>query len=165
MKDGKMLFIRDGKLVYDVGWLGDIEGDKRVNDGKAHVAVLQMDGKTARMFLDGRLEAAKREFISTDVDGHRFKIGAGASDFGGTWNGEISNVRWWKRALSLAEVKALSGGKEDTVNTPDYNWKPGTEPAPEAEKRQLTEVKYGALSGYGTRVQLTAGSGLSLIHI
>ncbi|MDG2487100.1 MAG: c-type cytochrome, partial [Roseibacillus sp.] len=162
VKDGKMLFVRDGKLVYDVGWLDAIEGDRRVNDGKDHVAVLQMDGKTARMFVDGRMDAAKRELMRPDVRGHIFKIGAGSSDFGGSWNGEISNVRWWKRALSLAEVKALSGGSEDTVNTPDYNWKPGAEPAPEAEKRELVEVNYGALTGYGTKVQLMAGSGFRL---
>ena len=162
VKDGKMLFVRDGKLVYDVGWLDAIEGDRRVNDGKDHVAVLQMDGKTARMFVDGRMDAAKRELMRPDVRGHIFKIGAGSSDFGGSWNGEISNVRWWKRALSLAEVKALSGGREDTVNTPDYNWKPGAEPAPEAEKRELVEVNYGALTGYGTKVQLMAGSGFRL---
>ncbi|MBM50052.1 MAG: hypothetical protein CMP27_09470 [Roseibacillus sp.] len=162
VKDGKMLFIREGRVVYDIGWLGAIEGDRRVNDGREHVVVLQMDGKTARMFVDGRMEAAKREFMRPDVRKHIFKIGAGSSDFGGSWDGEISNVRWWKRALSLAEVKALSGGRADTVNTPDYNWKPGAEPAPDAEKRQLVEVKYGAIAGYGTKVQLKAGPGFRL---
>ena len=107
VENGKMLFLREGKLVYDVGWLGDIEGDKRVNDGRDHVAVLQMDGKTARLFVDGRMEAANREFRRPDVDSHIFKIGAGAVDFGGRWDGTISNVRWWKRALSLAEVKEI----------------------------------------------------------
>ena len=131
VENGKMLFLRDGKMVYDVGWLGDIEGSKRVNDGKDHVVVLQMDGKTARLFIDGGLEAANREFMRPDVDSHVFKIGAGSADFGGRWDGKIANVRWWKRALSLAEVKALSSGREDTVNTPDYNWKPGGEPKPE----------------------------------
>lgn len=162
VENGKMLFLREGKLVYDVGWHGDIESDKRVNDGKDHVAVLQMDGETARLFVDGRMEAANREFRRPDVASHIFKIGAGAADFGGSWDGTIANVRWWKRALSLAEVKALSGGREDTVNTPDYNWKPGGKVKSGTQPRKLEEVKYGSLPGYGTRIRLEAGKGFQL---
>lgn len=162
VENGKMLFLRDGRIVYDVGWLGDMEGRKRVNDGKDHVVVLQMDGKTARLFVDGNLEVANREFMRPDVDSHVFKIGEGTADFGGRWDGKIANVRWWKRALSLAEVKALSGGRQDTVNTPDYNWKPGGESKPEAKPRRLAEVKYGRLPGYGTKVKLKAGADFSL---
>ncbi len=107
VENGKMLFLRDGRMVYDVGWLGDMEGRKRVNDGKDHVVVLQMDGKTARLFVDGNLDAANRELMRPDVDSHVFKIGEGTADFGGRWDGKIANVAWWKRALSPAEVKAL----------------------------------------------------------
>ena len=164
VENGKMLFLRNGQLTYDIGWLGDMEGKTRVNDGKEHVAILQMDGKTARLFLDGNLEAARRDFSRPDEASHVFKIGAGTDDFGGRWDGKISNVRWWKRALSLAEVKSLSTGKADTVNTPDYNWKPGgaKEPAVEAKPRRLVEVKYGQVPGYGTKVQLQAGAGFHL---
>lgn len=161
-ENGKMLFIQDGKVVYDIGWLGDLIGKKKVNDGKEHIIVLQTDGKTARLFVDGTLEVAKREFSRPDVGGHVFKIGAGADDFGGEWNGKIANVRWWKRALSLAEVKALSTGKEDTVNTPDYNWKPGGEAKPAAKSRELVEIKYGRFPGFGTKVKLSAGAGFTL---
>ena len=161
---GKMLFLRDGRLTYDIGWLGDMEGKTRVNDGKDHVAILQMDGTTARLFVDGKMEAGKRDFSKLDVDGHVFKIGAGADDFGGRWDGVISNVRWWRRALRLSEVKALSTGKEDTVNTPDYNWKPGNDTTPEEEAvpRRLVEVKYGRVPGYGTKVKLQAAAGFNL---
>ena len=48
------------------------------------------------------------------------------------------------------------------MNTPDYNWKPGAEPAPASDKRELVEVKYGALAGYGTKIQLKAGPGFRL---
>ena len=163
--DGKMLFLRNGRVVYDIGWLGDLDSKARVNDGKEHVVVIQMDGKTARLFVDGEMEAAKREFFRPDADGHVFKIGAGSDDFGGRWDGDIQNVRWWKRALSLAEVKALSSGKEDTVNTPDYNWTPGGEKKEEAPKEKplkLVEVKYGSVPGFGTKVSLQAGKGFTL---
>ena len=91
VENGKMLFLREGKLAYDVGWLGDIEGSKRVNDGKDHVVVLQMDGKTARLFVDGGLEAANREFKRPDVDSHVFKIGAGSADFR---HGDLRHLAW-----------------------------------------------------------------------
>ena len=40
VRDAKALFIRNGKLVYDIGWLGAMQGKSRVNKGKQHVAVL-----------------------------------------------------------------------------------------------------------------------------
>ena len=38
--DAKALFIRDGHLVYDIGWLGEMSGGPKVDDGKPHTAVL-----------------------------------------------------------------------------------------------------------------------------
>ena len=163
-ENGKMLLIRDGRLLYDIGWLGEITGRSRVNDGKSHTVVLQMEGKTARLFVDGTLEGEKKEFMRPDRRDHLFKIGAGADDFGGIYDGKIANVRWWKRALNTKEVKQLATGKEDSVNTPDYHWKAGgsQKPGPQPKPRKLVETNFGRLPGFATHVKLMAGKGFSL---
>ena len=36
LKNGKALYIREGRLIYDIGWKGMITGANKVNDGKWH---------------------------------------------------------------------------------------------------------------------------------
>ena len=36
--DAKALYIRDGRLIYDIGWLGEMTGAGKVTDGKPHTA-------------------------------------------------------------------------------------------------------------------------------
>ena len=51
--DSKTLFIRGGRLTYDIGWLGQIQAKPRVSDNKWHHAVLVCAGGRARLYLDG----------------------------------------------------------------------------------------------------------------
>jgi len=148
VRDAKALFIRGGKLVYDIGWLGEMKGKTKVNNGKAHIAVLSVKDGTAKLFLDGKLEVERTKFTKSDPNNSVFKIGSASKNFGGDYQGELSNVRFWKRALSLAEIKNLSQGKEDTVNTPDYHWKP------------ITKTK--GIPGHPTNIRLKAGKGFEL---
>ncbi len=164
-ENAKVLMVREGHLVYDIGWLGEIVGKARVNDGKEHVAVLRMAGDMVNFFLDGRVDGAKKGFKRPDRGEHVFKLGAASHDFGGDFAGELGTVRFWKRALSVAEVKQLSTGKENTVNTPDFNWKPGgaaPQPKAQAQPKALVETAFGKFPGYATKVKLTAGAGFSL---
>ena len=55
----KALFIRGGRLVYDIGWLGAIEGGGAVDDRKPHTAVLSVRDGTAQLWLDGKIIAEK----------------------------------------------------------------------------------------------------------
>ncbi|MDA0767272.1 MAG: c-type cytochrome [Verrucomicrobia bacterium] len=156
--DAKAFYIRDGRLVYDIGWLGSVSGQTKANDGKEHVAVLVVKDGKARIVLDGKTEGEKADMARPDKKEFVFKVGAAAPDFGGDYAGEIGNVRFWKRALDEGEVKQLSSGKEDAVNTPDYNWAPGGE----AGKGKLVETSFGAVPGYATKVKLVAGAGFAL---
>ncbi len=160
-EDAKVLMVRGGRLVYDIGWLGEMVGQARVAEGKEHVAVLRMNNEEVQCFLDGRKDAEKdAKFRRPDRDHHVFKVGSASPDFGGDFNGEIATVRFWKRALSDEEVRALSTGKEDTVNTPDFNW--SGKAAKPVRIRELVETKFGKVPGYATTVRLTAGSGFHL---
>jgi hypothetical protein len=67
--DAKALFIRGGRLVYDIGWLGAINWGPKVNDGKPHTAVLSVSGGTAKLWLDGKEIAEKANFTKPDQKG------------------------------------------------------------------------------------------------
>lgn len=156
VRDAKALFIRDGLLVYDIGWLGAMRANTRVNDGKNHVAIVTSeDGKTS-LYVDGALEATKEAFTKPDHDHFVFKTGSAATDFGGDYDGEFTMVRFWMRPLGAEEIKQLSTGEEDSVNTPDYNW------APEPSHPAAEETSFGPVPGYPTKITLEAGAGFQL---
>ena len=131
----KALFLRGGKLVYDIGWLGEMSGRAKAGDGKPHTAVLAVRGGTARLLLDGKAIAEKAGFTRPDQPEHRFKIGRATADFGGDFTaGKIHNVRVWKRALPDAEIALLFKDGGAGANTPDLNHVPsgGSKPVVQA---------------------------------
>ncbi|MEI7928283.1 MAG: DUF6797 domain-containing protein, partial [Verrucomicrobiales bacterium] len=123
----KALFIRGGKLVYDIGWLGELTGDSKVNDGKSHTAVLSVRSGAAQLWLDGKVIAKNEKFNKPDVAGHVFKVGRAAPDFGGDFNeGKIAGIKVWSRALPEAEVALLFKGDGAGANTPDFTHRPSS---------------------------------------
>jgi hypothetical protein len=79
--DAKALFIRDGRLVYDIGWLGELSGGPKVNNGKPQTVVLSVSGGTARLWLNGKVIKEQSEFTRPDQPSHIFKVGRAAPDF------------------------------------------------------------------------------------
>lgn len=119
--NAKSLYLRDGQLVYDIGWLGEMVGEPKVNDGKPHTVVLSASGGTAKLWLDGRMIAEKQDFSRPDAAGHVFKVGRTAPDFGGDFGqGTISSVRVWSRALPETEIAMLFKAEGAGANTPDF---------------------------------------------
>lgn len=125
VSDAKALFIRDGRLVYDIGWLGEYEAGPVVNDGRWHTAALVAREGTVTLHLDGAAFRPRRNFSRPDIDGHVLKIGSASSDFGGDFSGEIDHFRYYRRALSSEEVARLTGPEARQANTPDFEWRPG----------------------------------------
>ncbi len=121
----KALFIRDGKLVYDIGWLGEMVGDVMVNDGKPHTVVLTVKDGNARLLLDGKKLAEKAAFTKPDKEPHLFKVGRAAPDFGGDFDGgRIRELKVWNRALPDKETGLLFKKEGKGANTPDFNYTP-----------------------------------------
>ena len=123
--DAKALFIRGGRLVYDIGWLGAMTGGPKVTDGKPHTAVLTASGGTARLWLDGKQIAEKANFTRPDPKEHVFKVGRAAPNFAGDLTkGNIRAIRVWKRALPDGELALLFKNEGAGANTPDFTHTP-----------------------------------------
>ena len=121
----KALLVRDGRLVYDIGWLGALSGGPPVADGQPHTAVLTNMGGLVKLQLDGKVIAERANFARPDVVGHQFKVGRAATDFGGDFSeGVIEEVRVWARALAEGESRLLFQADGAGANTPDFAYHP-----------------------------------------
>ena len=124
--NAKALFIRNSRLVYDIGWRGAMQSEAKADDGKPHSAVLSVSGGTARLWLDRKLIAEQADFTKPDQEDHVFKVGRAAPNFAGDLTkGKISVVRIWKRALAEAEIALLFEDGGAGANTPDFTHRPG----------------------------------------
>ena len=145
--NAKALFIRGGRLVYDIGWVGALSGGPKVTDGKTrHVVLVVSDGK-AELFLEGKRIGRKSEFSSPDDPGHVFKIAEGAANFTGKLEkGTVLNLRFWNRALTGEERGQLVRGELDQVNTPDLNF--------QSESPVATFPELGSFPGLPVKLSL-----------
>ena len=56
--DGKSLFVRGGRLVFDLGWVGAVTSRRAVDDGAWHDVAMTWEQETGRvrLYVDGRLD-------------------------------------------------------------------------------------------------------------
>ena len=107
--DGKSLFIRGGRLVFDIGWVGAVQSKKKVTDGKPHDVVMTWTAKSGaiRIYVDGKLDGSGSLKPKAAKKGFVVRIGYTSANFPGSnsfFNGEISQVAFLQRALSDAEI-------------------------------------------------------------
>ena len=112
-RNGKAFFIRDGRLAWDIGWVGCVEGESRVADGDwHHVAVVAGNGYT--LYVDGNRDGWAALQRVPDPKGSVLKIGRVSTDFpeeARGYCGAIDDVRVYDRALDAGQVRALAEGK------------------------------------------------------
>ncbi len=111
VRNGKTFFVRNGRLVYDIGWVGTIQSRKRVNDGKWHsvAATFQSTSGVLRLYVDGVIQGERPLRPKTSVDGQVIRIGYTASDFPtprSAFIGDIRDVRLYQRRLTNDELRA-----------------------------------------------------------
>ena len=119
--DGKTLFIRDGRLCYDIGWVGVVTSERRVNDGEWHDVALTWNHKSARatLYIDGERQARKALRPRNPAAGEVVRIGYTASDFpqpDSFFSGEIESVRFDQRELTPRELLQLSRDDDSAID-------------------------------------------------
>ena len=147
-KDGKAFFIGNGTLYYDIGWKGIISTNRQVSDGKWHHVVLTNTKDMCIMYVDGEVAFMKKKFNSPDPDGHVFKIGYGFKNFYRSFGGEISNVRYFNKALSYQEVMQLSERNTAPIK-PIFDWKPEKKVNVNVESNEKNIILKGPIRLHG----------------
>jgi hypothetical protein len=106
----KALFIRDGRLCFDVGWVACITAQGQVSDGNWHHLALAYDRGAGRqrLFVDGAEAGSGALTMGPESAGAVFTLGRGAVNFPAatTFAGEIDEIRVYAQALAADAVQA-----------------------------------------------------------
>jgi hypothetical protein len=108
---GKTFFVRNGKLCFDIGWVGVVSSNRTVGDGHwHHVAVTCAADGTTRLFVDGQADNAK-QLTSPEDPSHVIKMGHTADNFVPPLTGALDDVTFHQRVLGNEEIARLAGVK------------------------------------------------------
>jgi len=107
--NGKTLFVRGGRLCYDIGWVGVVQSRRTVNDGKWHNVAVTYRHKTGRvqLFIDGQADAVGTLKPKQSVQEHVVRIGYTNANFPGEpsfFHGQLDGVRFYQRAFNADEI-------------------------------------------------------------
>lgn len=110
---GKTLFIRDGRVTFDVGWVGAVQSAQRVADGRWHHVALtwaHADGRVT-LYVDGAPDGTGRLKSDVAVPRHVVRLGFTARNFPAQpWlRGALDGLRLYQRALAPEELASLAG--------------------------------------------------------
>jgi len=96
---GKILFLRDGKVCFDIGWVGVVCGTTDVNDGAEHEVGVEFASGQYHVLVEGNRENAGLRtvedhpdlvFMIGDSVGHLNRAG----DMAPRFQGKITDVRY-----------------------------------------------------------------------
>ncbi|WDI42209.1 DUF6797 domain-containing protein [Bremerella sp. P1] len=107
--DGKVFFVRGGKLCYDIGWVGVVRSKKNVDDGKWHDVAMTWDQETAAvsLWIDGKLDQQKPLRPKQSLQNTVVRIGYASPNFPdpGHFQGEIESVKFFGEKLDAAAIE------------------------------------------------------------
>ena len=119
--DGKSFFVRGGRLVYDIGWVGQVASRRRVNDGKWHSVAVSYSAKTEMLTLsiDGKRDATRKMRPEKNVKNHVVHLGYTSTNFPSektNFQGEIEQIRFYQRELKAEETLLPGLSEKQTKN-------------------------------------------------
>jgi serine/threonine protein kinase len=115
--DGKTLFIRNGRLGFDIGWVGFVGAHRPINDDRWHEVAMTYtheDGRV-RLFVDGTPDGEGKLVPKRDAPAHVVRIGYTAPPDcpARYFDGAIAELRFYQRALTLSEIASLARKEPD----------------------------------------------------
>lgn len=114
--DGQTFFIRDGRLCFDIGWVGAVAAKSKINDGQWHnVAVTwQQSKRRMRLYVDDKLDGEGSLSAKAALPKSVVRIGFTTPDFprpATFFQGDMAEVRFYQRRLTegLNDVSKPTG--------------------------------------------------------
>ena len=103
--DGQTFFIRDGRLAFDIGWVGAVAAKSKINDDRWHHVAMtwQQSEQRVRLFVDGKLDGQGALAAKSALPNSVVRIGFTTPDFprpATLFQGDISQVRFYQRRLT-----------------------------------------------------------------
>lgn len=125
----KSLFVRNGRVVFEIDRAGDVEGERRVDDGEPHTAVLTYShaNKRARLYIDGVKDGDEAIAVKGSLADRVLRIGFTSAEFPQPdtyFNGKIAEIRIYKGAIAEKEIVGKSKIDESEDKRLLACWKP-----------------------------------------
>lgn len=124
--DGKALFIRGGRLTFDIGWVGAVTGRTAIADGQWHDVGLvwrKRDGRV-QLFVDGKLDGSGQLSPKQSHDNEVLRLGFAAPNFprpATFLEGQLDEVRLYDRELTNDEIQAGLGAPPSVAPLAQWN--------------------------------------------
>ena len=125
--NGMTWFIRDGRLAFDIGWVGVHQGRQRVADGKWHDVALAYQQETGKFqfFVDGQPDGPAARLLPRAVlKNPVIRIGSTADNFPkpSGLRGQISEVRCYNKLLDSKHIAELPSKNDAAAGSLVAHW-------------------------------------------
>ncbi len=109
MPDGQTLFVRGGRLCFDIGWVGAVQSRKSVNDGEWHDVAMTWHAKSEQvvLYVDGERSGERELAIQKPLKDPVLRLGFTNPNFPrpqSFFDGDLQDVRFYQRQLTDAEL-------------------------------------------------------------
>ncbi|MEL7497892.1 MAG: LamG-like jellyroll fold domain-containing protein [Planctomycetota bacterium] len=110
LSQGKALFLRGGRPTFDIGWVGDVQANRKVNDGEWHEIVMNWSDGEVSFFVDGEPAGGGELQPKARLKQSVIRIGKTNDNFPGqsSFTGMIDDLRFYQRTLKRSEVEDLA---------------------------------------------------------
>ena len=115
--NGKSLFVRGGRLAFDIGWVGAVAGKTNVADDQWHDVAMtweKMSGQV-RLFVDGKIDGEGTLKPKAKAEKQTIRLGFTSPNFPDPtyFVGQLSNVRFFQKALTLPQIQDSAADLKD----------------------------------------------------
>lgn len=163
--DGQTFFIRDGRLGFDIGWIGAVTSRRRVNDGKWHVvaATWSRESQQLELWIDGKRDASGTLAAKGPLANGVLRVGFTAPNFPqplSFFTGELRDVRFFQRRLvdELQSEEQLAAATEGLVAHWPLDSAANSATVDLSDSQRVCQVRRGESSGADSHQQpLEAG--------
>ena len=109
-RGGKAMFVQNGRLRFDAGWVGQTGAEAPVADGKWHHVAVVANRGNIQCFVDGSLSGSGRLDVATNEEGFPIRMGFCNDNFPkpqSCFIGDLDEVQWFRYALSPEAVSQI----------------------------------------------------------
>lgn len=114
--NGKTLFIRDGRLTFDIGWVGAVAGKTKITDDQWHQIAATWQHRTGKvqLFVDGNLDGHGSLRPKAVALQQIVRLGFTSVDFPNPTHfvGQMADVRFYQCELSHHQISDVSKIKD-----------------------------------------------------
>jgi len=154
---GQVLFVRGGRLCYDIGWVGVVQSNVKLDDGNWHDVAVVFDDETgaATLLVDGQQAGSKRLKPHVQLEKPVVRLAYCAPNFPApsAFVGELQQVQYFASALDAQRLQKIAARK-DTGVRPLAHWLPQKQQ--QQKKEQVPNEQSG---GFTAIVRPTGVSG------